>query len=50
LQCFGEGVAGDVVGGGGVVGCVVASLESPMFPFSSQKNKQTSEQRNKQRN
>jgi hypothetical protein len=36
LQCFGGGVAGDVVGGGGVVGCVVASLESPMFPFSSQ--------------
>jgi hypothetical protein len=35
LQCFGGDVAGDVVGGGGVVGCVVASLESPMFPLSS---------------
>jgi hypothetical protein len=37
LQCFGGGVAGDVVGGGGVVGCVVASLHSvSMFPLSSQ--------------
>ena len=37
MQCFGGGVAGDVVGGGGVVGCVVASLESPsMFPLLSQ--------------
>jgi hypothetical protein len=37
LQCFGGGVAGDVVGGGGVVGSVVASLQYPsMFPLSSQ--------------
>ena len=37
LQFFGGDVAGDVVGGGGVVGCVVASLHSvSMFPLSSQ--------------
>ena len=37
MQCFGGGVAGDVVGGGGVVGCVVASLQYlSMFPLSSQ--------------
>ena len=37
MQCFGGGVAGDIVGGGGVVGCVVASLHSvSMFPLSSQ--------------
>jgi hypothetical protein len=37
LQCFGGGVAGYVVGGGGVVGCVVASLQPPsMLPLSSQ--------------
>jgi hypothetical protein len=36
LQCFGGDVAGDVVGVGGVVGCVVASLHSvSMFPLSS---------------
>ena len=37
MQCLGGGVLGDVVGGGGVVGGIVASLHSlSMFPLSSQ--------------
>jgi hypothetical protein len=31
LQCFGGGVAGDVVGGGGVVDCLIIILDNILY-------------------